>query len=99
MKQAKKTIYIAGKITGLPYRRTWLKFWLREMMLRWHGFNVVNPMCEIPKHWSWQDAISACLILVERCDCIYVAHNWRESKGAYRELRLARKLGKQIFHF
>ena len=99
MKHAKKTIYIAGKVTGLPYRRTWLKFWLREKFLQWHGFNTINPMREIPRSYSWQDAMYSCLLLVSHCDCIYIAHNWRRSKGAYREVRLARKLGKTIFYF
>jgi hypothetical protein len=92
----KKTIYIAGKISGLPYKRTYYKFLLRELYLWFMGFNPVNPMREIPKDWTWHQQVEEGKNLAIECDCIYLSHNWRDSKGAYRELLAYLRAGKKL---
>lgn len=81
-----KTIYIAGKISGLPFRRTYVKFFLREIMLFIMGYKPINPMREVPNDWPYQDQIEAGIINASRADCIYLSHNWRNSPGAIKEL-------------
>lgn len=92
----KKTIYIAGKISGLPYKRTYLKFLCREIWLLFMGFDPINPMREIPNHWTWERQVERGKQIACDCDCIYLSHNWRRSKGAYRELRAYRQTGKNL---
>ena len=82
----KHTMYIAGKISGLPYRRTWLKFYLREQMLRLFGFYPLNPMRLVPNNISYKEQMEICLDIVPNADCIYLSHNWRRSSGVIREL-------------
>lgn len=91
----RETIYIAGKISGLPYWRTYLKFALRWLMLWVLGYKPVNPMFEIPKKWSYNSQVSWGKYLAMECDHIYLAHNWRRSPGAFRELRAYLRTGKK----
>ena len=81
-----KTIYIAGKISGLNYTATFLKFWLREKLLWCSGFRPINPMRIVPKSWPYEKQMDLCLDLVALSDCIYLSDNWRNSDGARREL-------------
>ena len=95
-----KTMYIAGKISGLPYHRTYLKFLLREIMIWFWGYKPVNPMREISKDWNYEDQVRYGCILAIWSDCIYLSHNWRRSHGAYRELRSYLRSGqKEIVYF
>jgi|ERR1035441_1565056 hypothetical protein len=95
-----RTIYIAGKITGLPFRRTYLKFLLREIMLLFYGFKPTNPMRDVPNDWEYGQQMSMCLYLVHENDCIYLSHNWRNSPGAKKELKTYIDRGKtEIYMF
>jgi hypothetical protein len=90
----KRTIYIAGKISGLPYKRTYYKFLLREMFLLFMGFEPINPMRTIPKDQTWFEQVEMGKQLAIQSDCIYLSHNWNRSKGAYRELLAYLRTGK-----
>lgn len=93
----RETIYIAGKISGLPYWRTYFKFLLREIMLWICGYDPINPMRVIPKDWEYHQQVQYGIHLAIGADCIYLAHNWRNSKGAYRELRAYMRSCGKIF--
>ena len=94
-----KTIYIAGKVTGLPAEPTALKFKEAKDELEAKGFDVINPIELInnPKE-DWDVAMNKCLEALEFCDAIYMLPCYTESKGAMIEHRKATKLGLHIYY-
>lgn len=93
----KKTIYISGKVTGTDdYRERFAK---AESRLKLQGYRVINPVkktARFPKGTSWETYMRACIRLLSRCDYIYLLHDWRKSRGAIIEQRMAVDLGMTI---
>ena len=89
-----KKIYISGKITGLPIEGASENFNRAEIYLKSKGYEVMNPMKEVPfnKSWSWGDYMRSAIILMMKCDSIYMLNTHEESKGALIELQLAKDL-------
>ncbi len=75
-------VYIAGKVTGLPYKETFDKFLKAEEMLRKLGLEVVNPMRLVTQGTDWQSAMRICIPALYGCNAIYLLHDWLESRGA-----------------
>lgn len=94
-----KTIYIAGKVTGLLPEPTALKFKEAQEELEAKGFDVINPIELInnPKE-DWDVAMNKCLEALEYCDAIYMLPCYIDSKGAMIEHRTATKLGIHIYY-
>lgn len=94
----RKTIYIAGKVTGLPAELTALKFKEAQDELESKGFDVINPIELInnPQE-DWDVAMKKCLEVLYYCDAIYMLPCYAESKGAMMEHRETTKLGMPIF--
>lgn len=86
-------IYIAGKISGLPYETAKRNFRnaKRYLLLNHTDCKVVNPM-EMPKpceNPTWSDWMRVCVAELSDCDYIYMLPNWRRSRGAWVERLLA----------
>lgn len=93
-----KIVYIAGKVTGLPYKDVYLKFKSRELELKEAGYVVINP-CEIlAQSTEWNDAMKVCLYMLQFADGISLLHDWQESKGATMEKTHADALGIEIIN-
>jgi len=94
-----KTIYIAGKVTGLPAEPTALKFKTAQDQLESRGFDVINPieLIDNPQE-DWDVAMNKCLEALEFCDAIYMLPCYTDSKGAMIEHRKATKLGIHIYY-
>lgn len=94
-----KTIYIAGKVTGLLPEPTALKFKEAQEELEAKGFDVINPIELInnPKE-DWDVAMNKCLDALEYCDAIYMLPCYTDSRGAMIEHRKATKLGIKIYY-
>jgi hypothetical protein len=96
-----KRIYISGAISGLDYNEAKAKFGCAETYLLNQGWkDIANPMeCKIFKRrdeWSWQ--MGACLMMLLRCEAIYMLRDWHESKGARIEHAVATELGIEIIY-
>ena len=96
-----KRIYISGRISGLPYEEARAKFDAAEIYLLTHGWvDIANPMrCKIFKRkdeWAWQ--MGACLMMLLRCEAIYMLRDWNDSRGARIEHAVARELGIEIIY-
>lgn len=89
----KNTVYIAGKVTGLPYQEVYAKFKVAQLELEHKGYQVINP-CEItPSDADWNIAMRTCISALCNCQFIYLLPCWTESKGATIERSIAITLG------
>jgi len=96
----KKTIYIAGKVTGLLPEPTAQKFKQAQDHLEFKGFQVINPIELInnPKE-DWNVAMHKCLEALQLCDAVLLLPCWQDSKGATIERQFAENAGIPIFNY
>jgi len=86
-----KKIYVAGKITGLPYDEVVKKFKDAQIKLEKQGFEVFNPIEISPfvEGKTWDEYMAELLPIVETCDLIYMLEDWEDSRGAKDERQRA----------
>jgi hypothetical protein len=90
-----KKIYLSGKITGDPYYA--IKFKSAEYPLTKAGYMVVNPCLVVPANCaSWTEAMKLALREMLVCDGVALLPDWKNSKGAKIEERLARNIGLEV---
>jgi Asp-tRNA(Asn)/Glu-tRNA(Gln) amidotransferase A subunit family amidase len=93
------TIYISGKVTGLPEEEYKARFEQAEASFKAEGHEVINPLkLDHTLNNYWADYMLTCIDALPDCDAIYMLSNWKESKGARLELNIAKEMGKQIFY-
>ena len=86
-------VYLSGKITGdAGYRQ---KFEAVQNELTSYGYVVFNPAV-LPDGFEYEDYMSLDLLILSRCDAIYLLRDWKNSPGAKLELEEAKRLGLQI---
>lgn len=89
----KMKIYIAGKITGIPFSEAKNNFdSAKELIEKW-GFEAVSPLDYGDENKSWVDNMLILLPILNTCDGIYLLDNWDESDGARIEKKFAEKKG------
>lgn len=93
-----KSIYIAGKVTGLPYDEVLAKFNLAETILA-KNWQVVNPIKVVnnPQE-EWHAAMEKCLAALDQCEAIYMLPCSVDSPGAKIELQYALENKKLIYY-
>jgi hypothetical protein len=88
-----KKIYISGRITGdQNYREKFLEEEIRLVRL---GYKVVNPAAIISgtmQDLRWSDAMRIVIREMMLCEGISLLPDWKKSRGAKIEVRLAREL-------
>lgn len=89
----KPVVYIAGKVTGLPYKEVVVKFHKAQIALEEAGYFVINPIALVHEGADWQQAMRICLSYLPLADHIHLLHDWQDSEGATLERELATKLG------
>ena len=86
-------IYLSGKITGdANYRQ---KFGSMEKELHSYGYVVFNPAI-LPDGFEYEDYMDLDLLILSRCDAIFLMRDWKNSPGANREYEEAKRLGLRI---
>lgn len=97
---AKKNIkcYNSGKIGGLSYLQAYKNFENADQEIAAMGFTPVNPIILglKPSRPYWMHMVWD-ILLLSRCGHIYLQTNWKESRGARIEFRVAKFLGIQIW--
>ena len=88
-------IYIAGKITDLPNYKE--NFQRAEDKLLGLGHICLNPS-NLPEGLPYEAYMPICFAMIDACDTIYMLDNWKDSKGAIRELAYAQSKGKKIMY-
>jgi len=89
-----KKIYICGKVTGDPGYRE--KFLEEEDRMFSFGYEPVNPAAFISRNEEWSKAMRIAIRAMVLCDGVSLLPDWRKSKGAKIEARLARELGMDV---
>lgn len=92
LENAEPIVYIAGKVTGLPYAEVYAKFRAAQLKLEAQKFNVLNPLEHIDKDARWDKAMRKAIILLCQSDFIYLLPDWPDSEGAKIERSLALRL-------
>ncbi len=106
----KKKVYIAGKVSGLPFLDVVGKFARAFDEIEALGFEVVNPIEIVqdylhanPKYLEstedeiWKLAMRLCIKELVDCDAIVLLPDWSNSRGAKVEYRIAMDLDLAIF--
>jgi hypothetical protein len=84
-------LYIAGKVTGENGYK--IKFYNAAMWLRVAGYSVCSPAEHGLENAAWRDAIRCLIPKMLECDGVALLPDWRRSRGAKIEARLAREVG------
>lgn len=91
-------IYIAGKISGLPYDEVRERFNGAEDLLIELGFEVLNPVKNgLDQDTSWNGHLRRDIELLLPCDAIYMMDNWVDSTVASIEYDIATRMNKDIW--
>jgi hypothetical protein len=101
-----KLIYIAGKVTGEPFRETAIKFEKAHNEIKGKGFDAIVPIevvqdylidhpekALLPEKELWQLAMKLCISHMVECDAVLLLEDFSQSKGALIEAQLALDLG------
>lgn len=91
-------IYIAGKVTGLPYAETSMKFGKYEKTLRDQGHEPIVPLNIVNRTDDWPTAMKKCIAALVTCDEIHFLHDWYNSIGAQIEHKIASSLSIPIVY-
>ena len=95
--QEKRTLYLAGKITGDPYYFT--KFYNAQKKLEEGGFIVVNPALLPAEGFTWEAYMRMSGAMLAECAEVCFLPDRKESKGAKYEFGEAMAQNKPFFFF
>lgn len=93
-----KTIYIAGKVSGLPYHKASMKFGAYEKLLLTEGYTPVVPLNIVDRDDDWTTAMGKCIVTLIQCDAVHFLPCWTDSPGAKLEHEVAKHMGKEIVY-
>lgn len=91
-------VYIAGRITGLPYEGVKVKFEKAEAACRFNNWSPFNPVKHVNQKASHEDAMKILLPHLLDCHAILLLDDYAQSEGAQIEASLARYVGKTIIY-
>lgn len=90
-------IFISGRISGIRYDYAKKNFAKAEKVWSKRGYDVVNPIKLCNPNWSWLHCMIVCLWHLIQCRFVYFMPNYKFSRGAKIELKVAQFLNKLIF--
>lgn len=93
----KPIVYIAGKVTGLPYHEVQQKFKQAADELKQQGYCTLSPLDFIAGDADWKEAMRLAFPLLCMADRVYLLPDWMQSAGAVWEYETAVRLGIDIF--
>ena len=91
-------VYISGKVSGLPRREVARKFGMAAYEIALGDNTPVNPLDNgLKPERPWLLHMVVDIAMLARCDAICMLPDWRHSRGARIEHRIARLLRLRIF--
>lgn len=94
-----KTIFIAGKVTGLPLDQVKDKFDRVAGELADLGYKVVTPASLHEESKSWEEVTRDNIRYMLDCDEVHFLPCWQESRGAQLERDIAIRLGMNVVYY
>ena len=91
-------VYISGKMSGLDKGYFKNRFATADGILRYRGFDVINPARLSDFNLSYAEFMLIDTTLLTMCDAIYLLDNWQDSNGAKEEKALAEAKGLKIMY-
>lgn len=98
VKRRRNRWYIAGRVTGLPYSVAWDNFLKAERAIYELGGVPVNPLRFCLPRWSWRRCMTTCILNLLLCRFVAMQPNWKQSRGARIERRIALICHKTILY-
>ena len=107
MKKKCISVYVSGKITGLVPDEAYKNFEYQSEKIKNYfiekGFKkiaIFNPMQKPGTRdgFDYVDCMEIDFMYINKCDAIYLMHDWQESKGATMEWRYAIFMNKVVFY-
>lgn len=99
----KNSVYICGKISGLPKKEVQEKFAKASLLISDLGGFYVNPLDHMISDYTYdelcnsskayEEQMEVCLDLLEDCSTIFLLPDWTDSEGAKREVNFALSKG------
>jgi nucleoside 2-deoxyribosyltransferase len=93
-----KTVYIAGKVFGLPEQQVREKIERVSTDLQNQGYRVVSPAESINKGETWERTMKQSIKSMLECDEVHLLPGWQESRGAQLERDIAIRLGMDVVY-
>jgi hypothetical protein len=93
-----KTIFIAGKISGLPIEEARTKFDHAAHELIDMGYHVIMPVSLYRKAKNWDELTRENIRCMLDCDEVHFLPCWQQSKGAQLERDIAIRLGMNVVY-
>ena len=93
-----KTIYIAGKVSGLPEEQVREKFERAASELKAEGHVVLSPANADDKGNDWGNTLRNSIKTMMNCDEVHLLPGWQESRGAQLERDIAIRLGMNVVY-
>lgn len=93
-----KTIYVAGKMYGLPEQQVREKFQKVTADLQDKGYRVITPVSDIKEGESWEVTMRHSIKSMLDCDEVHLLPCWQESRGAQLERDIALRLGMDVVY-
>ncbi len=92
-------VYLSGAITGIHHPEHLFNAGFRYVLLTFGSdTEVINPLNLCSKKWSWLRCMAKCLWHLRTCDVIVLLSNWKYSRGAKIERKVAFYLGIKIMY-
>ncbi|MCX8018914.1 MAG: DUF4406 domain-containing protein [Chitinophagaceae bacterium] len=98
MKQKRLKIYLSGRVTGDAREDVELKFGKAEEQLALKGYEVINPTKRVHADEKWDLAMRQCIADMMQCDALLMLPDWKTSRGATIEHKLAEWLNIPIYY-
>lgn len=92
-----KKCYISGRISGLPWGTVERNFSSAVLQIFKFGYVPVNPLNSfLPRNAPWILHMAVDCIMLLLCDSVAFQSNWRESRGAMIEYKVAKLAKKEM---
>jgi hypothetical protein len=91
--------YLSGAITHQSDFKVYFKDYEDELR-HWGIADIFNPAeIDWPKNVKWETCMKYDLKILVDCDVLVLLPNWKKSRGAKLEIRIAKALGIRIIKY
>lgn len=94
----KKRVYLSGPISGYDLDSRKEEFRRVAYLLEAKGYKVSNPMDNgVPDDAPTKEHMKADILMLLKCDAIYMMSRWNHSAGCLTEFHIATAIGLDVY--